>query len=259
VSESWNQRVNRAQHLASTDAAVAPLLDFYVVILKWQSDLDLRLRSGAEWRPAGSLEQDVTALRPAVMDLLEIIVTRAPPPLASEAAALLDDPATLDETLLSWWREPSDRRFIPKAALQPYAHWSVDMRMAVRRPTPGAREARCPHCGGAPQLSILRGTSPEDTGRSLLCATCVTPWPFRRVLCAGCGEEDERKLAYYYSPSLDHVRVDVCETCRRYSKTIDLTRLGTAVPIVDEVAAAPLDVWARERGYEKIELNLLGL
>jgi formate dehydrogenase maturation protein FdhE len=31
------------------------------------------------------------------------------------------------------------------------------------------------------------------------------------------------------------------------------------VPIVDEVASAPLDVWAIEHGYTKIELNLVGL
>ena len=53
--------------------------------------------------------------------------------------------------------------------------------------------------------------------------------------------------------------VPACDTCRRYLKSIDLTRLGTAVPIVDEVAGASLDLWALQHGYEKIELNLVGL
>ena len=44
-----------------------------------------------------------------------------------------------------------------------------------------------------------------------------------------------------------------------YLKTVDLTRQGNAVPLVDEVAGAPLDLWAREHGYHKIELNLIGL
>ena len=34
---------------------------------------------------------------------------------------------------------------------------------------------------------------------------------------------------------------------------------GVAVPLVDEVAGAPLDVWASDHGYVKIELNLVGL
>jgi len=55
------------------------------------------------------------------------------------------------------------------------------------------------------------------------------------------------------------VRVDACESCRHYLKSIDLGRLGLAVPIVDEVAGAALDLWARDHGYEKIELNLVGL
>jgi len=60
-------------------------------------------------------------------------------------------------------------------------------------------------------------------------------------------------------PPFEHVRIDACESCGRYAKTIDLGRLRLAVPLVDEVAAAPLDVWARQQGYEKIELNLVGL
>ena len=42
-------------------------------------------------------------------------------------------------------------------------------------------------------------------------------------------------------------------------KGIDLTRFGLAMPLVDELYAAPLDLWAREHGYTKIELNLVGL
>ena len=81
----------------------------------------------------------------------------------------------------------------------------------------------------------------------------------RRVLCAHCGEEDERRLGYFHAPDFDHVRVDACETCRQYIKTVDLTKLGLAVPLVDEVASAVLDLWARERGYTKVTPNLIGL
>ena len=60
-------------------------------------------------------------------------------------------------------------------------------------------------------------------------------------------------------PGVVDVRLEACDTCRHYIKGVDLTRLGLAVPLVDEVAAAALDVWAHERGYTKIELNLVGL
>jgi FdhE protein len=126
--------------------------------------------------------------------------------------------------------------------------------------TPSSAGNHCPFCGGAPQLSILHNRGQADGGgRQLLCAMCFTAWPFRRILCAYCGEEDERRLAYYHAPSVEHLRVDACDTCGHYLKAVDLTRQGHAVPLVDEVAGAPLDLWAQQQGYEKVELNLVGL
>jgi formate dehydrogenase maturation protein FdhE len=53
--------------------------------------------------------------------------------------------------------------------------------------------------------------------------------------------------------------VDTCDACQHYLKSIDLDRLESAVPIVDEVAAETLDAWARAHGYQKIELNIVEL
>jgi FdhE protein len=79
------------------------------------------------------------------------------------------------------------------------------------------------------------------------------------VACANCGEERPARIGYFHAQQYDHVRVEVCDSCMHYIKGIDLTKLGLAAPLIDEVAAAPLDLWARERGYIKIELNLAGL
>ena len=112
-----------------------------------------------------------------------------------------------------------------------------------------------------PQVSFLqiREATSESGNRDLVCATCTINWSFRRVACANCGEESPTKLGYFHTPEYDHIRIEACDTCKHYIKGVDLTRLGFAVPLVDEVAAAALDVWANEHGYTKIELNLLGL
>jgi transposase len=34
---------------------------------------------------------------------------------------------------------------------------------------------------------------------------------------------------------------------------------GLAVPVVDELAALPLDLWARENGYQKLQMNAVGM
>jgi formate dehydrogenase maturation protein FdhE len=54
------------------------------------------------------------------------------------------------------------------------------------------------------------------------------------------------------------MRVDACESCHRYLLTIDLRKDTRAIPIVDEIAGLPLDLYARERGMTKITPNLLG-
>ena len=58
---------------------------------------------------------------------------------------------------------------------------------------------------------------------------------------------------------MDHVRVEACDTCRTFLKSVDLTKNGLAVPEVDEVATLALDFWAAEHGYAKLQLNLLGM
>jgi FdhE protein len=164
--------------------------------------------------------------------------------------------------LLTCWGASCDGQFFAKAILQPYAHWLSNAGISpVGRPVRRAGN-RCPFCAGAPQLSVLQVTSEplaHGGGRTLVCATCLSSWPFPRLLCASCGEDDERKLAYFQATAYAHLRIDACDSCRHYVKNVDLTRLGLAVPIVDEVAGAPLDLWAREHGYQKIELNLVGL
>jgi FdhE protein len=87
---------------------------------------------------------------------------------------------------------------------------------------------------------------------------CAHEWLFRRIYCPACGEEREPQMAFYSAPEIAHVRVDVCDTCHTYLKSIDLTKTGLAVAVVDELATIPLDLWAREHGYEKLQINLLG-
>jgi len=79
------------------------------------------------------------------------------------------------------------------------------------------------------------------------------------MLCPACGEENIEKLVIYTADQFDHVRIEACDTCRYYIKTIDLTKNGNAVPVVDELAAIPLSLWAIENGYSKLQANFLGI
>ena len=258
---SWDARIERADYLAPKNDATKELLIFYGQLLRVQKEIYEYLH-----RPdrllTGTLEEDLPRIRAMLPELLRRVEASGPVALREQAQTLLRmSDAERDEMLLEQWYAPLDVQFFAKAFLQPYAQWLAESGARligrVREGGPG----RCPFCAGKPQLSTLQAVeaAPESGGRRLTCATCLSVWTFRRVVCANCGEERPAQLGYFHSPEYDHIRIEACDTCRHYTKGIDLTRLGLAVPLVDEVAAAPLDLWAREHGYQKIELNLVGL
>lgn len=254
---SWQRRIDRARALTQADPHAATVLTQYTSILEAQQTCYDTLAARPD-RLTGSLDRDLLELRPCAGRAFASLRPSLPPRVTGSAPAT---DAALDELLEDGWRTPS-APFLARLILQPYAE-----ALAQQRHRPEGRDvhapplrAACPFCGGPPQVSVHRSDSSADGGsRMLICALCSTEWPMRRVLCVHCGEEDERRLRYFHAPEFDHVRVDACETCKCYVKTVDLTRLGIAVPVVDEVASAALDVWAHERGYTKVELNLLGL
>jgi FdhE protein len=88
---------------------------------------------------------------------------------------------------------------------------------------------------------------------------CLHEWPFTRLRCPACGERENQKLNFYSTGGFAHLEVQVCESCKAYIHLVHLEKEGDAVPDVDELAALPLDVWARERGYRKIQPNLAGI
>ena len=261
MKETWDALIQRAEHLAAKSEATKELLTFYAKLLRAQKEIYESLRSRKGWLPTGVLEDDLPVVRVLVPDLLRVVEAHGPAALIEDARALLRAGDEIDGMLLEQWRSPSDVQFFAKAFLQPYARWLAESGGRPLDRVFERHESRCPFCGGHPQVSFLQAkeVSAESGNRDLICATCLTAWPFRRVVCAYCCEERPAKLGYFHSPEFDHIRVEACDTCNRYIKGVDLTRLGFAVPLVDEVASAPLDLWAQEHGYTKIELNLIGL
>jgi len=256
--EPWKTLTERATQLASRPET-SEMLEFYASLLRAQGEIYRHLRSVPSWVPSGDLKQDLPALR-SQLHLVLRVAENGPPTLAEQATLLAaTGDAEFSRKLLGYWREPADTQFFAKALLQPYARCLADL--AINPKNRALETHHCPFCGGRPQVSFLKTHSESGEGgsRNLLCSCCLTDWPSQRVLCVHCGEEDPEKLCYFHTAEWGHVRIEACDSCRRYLKGVDLTTFGLAVPLVDEVAAAPLDLWARELGYVKIELNLIGL
>jgi FdhE protein len=205
---------------------------------------------------------DVFALLPHFQPFLDVTGRTGPKPLAQSASELsAAGPDAWEQLLTDYWETEhadNDRSFrtdyfFAHAFFQPYAEYLS----AHADPRANYTLAVCPFCSRKPALGILR---PEGDGakRSLLCSFCGTEWEFRRILCPACGEQDVDKLPIYTASEFEHIRVEACDSCEVYIKTIDLTTNGRAVPVVDELAAIPLSLWAAEKGYTKLQSNLLG-
>jgi FdhE protein len=259
MANFWDKQIDRADELAAEASGSKELLAFYAQLLRAQQQIYESLRSRRDWLPSGDLEIDLPAV--SSTGLLESVVQHGPASLAEEARELLAaEPVVIAAKLVEYWRNPTDTQFFAKSILQPYTRWLAETTTTpIGRELAGGERA-CPFCGGRPQLSFLQSKEggAESGNRDLLCASCLASWEFRRVVCANCGEEQPAKLGYFQSPEFDHIRIEACDSCQHYLKGIDLTRLGFAVPLVDEIYGAPLDLWAREHGYTKIELNLVG-
>jgi FdhE protein len=262
MKETWDSRIRRAEQLARERTDSSELLNFYGALLSAQKSIYEYLRTRKNWLPSGDIERDLQVLQSQLRNLLNAVKTVGPDLLINQATALLQSSeGELEMMVVDHWKAPSDLQFFAKAFLQPYAIWLREIGAKPVGRNLASAENRCPFCCSKPQVSLLqiKESSSESGGRDLVCSLCLFLWPFRRVVCAECLEEDPAKVGYYHAPDYDYIRVEACDTCGHYIKGIDLTKYGLAVPLVDEVAAAPLDLWARDKGYTKIEMNLVGL
>lgn len=275
---NYRARIARAELLSSRHPYAAEVLTFYGRIATFQKELYEslpKLWGKQPVAPANGLlrsEINLPILVEPFAKFLTVLRAHAPRPLAAEAEFVKEQGTNAwAETLGTFWKsglaewgdaENVDaehapdplKEFLGRAFLLPYAEFVVS---AMLPPNLPMTVCRCPRCNSLPLLGILR---PEGDGgkRHLQCAFCSQEWEFRRIFCANCGEEREEQLPVYTAEQFPHVRVESCETCKHFLRTIDLTKDGNAVPIVDDLAALPLSLWAEEQGYQRIQGNLLG-
>lgn len=116
-------------------------------------------------------------------------------------------------------------------------------------------KGNCPLCGSFPAMEKLRR---EDGKRILWCGLCGTEWHYKRIMCPFCGNEDHNSLRYFFTEENSSLkenpfRVDVCDKCKKYIKTIDERKMPeNEFPdfSLDNMNTLYLDVLAQKDGYE---------
>ena len=146
-------------------------------------------------------------------------------------------------------------------ALQPVL-WEAAARCAALTDVDRWDRGYCPVCGSWPALAELVGA---EKRRVLRCGRCGTWWSWLVLLCPYCGNDDHRSLGTLIpedvrptpaSPasgeSHSKERIDVCERCHGYMKSIaTFHSVPTSRLAAEDAATVHLDVGARERGYTR--------
>lgn len=281
---TWERRIERAQQLAEPAGPSQKIMAFYFEVLRWQQRLFKHINeSSRQRRLTGSFESDHPHFLDQLSSLLDLVRQHGSEALAAQADEITSQPSAWKMLLQSYWQGDieSDSVFFARACLQPYLELLANTQTLpfdskltavsggqIEELTEARPHRLCPFCGRKPLVAflstdtsmpgILEGSA-EGGRRFLMCGDCSTIWPYRRIACVNCEEESPYKLPYYVAEDMRNVRVECCDACRHYIKSIDLTQDNRAVPLVDELAATPLDLWARDQGYTKIQINLAGI
>lgn len=252
MKSAWDQRIARATELAASSTGARDLLSCYRELAVFQRSVFEDLGS----KPVA----DPRALACYFPALVELIRRTGPPAAAQLGSRNLQSAEAQEKLLVARWEGQSDGvgndagQFFARVLLQPYAEYLASRGKNV----PDSGGATCPFCNARPVVGVLRGEG-DGAKRSLICSLCATEWPYRRIVCPRCGEEHKDQLPVFVAEEFDYVRVEACNSCKTYLKSVDLTRNGHAVPVVDELATVALNIWAEEHGYTKLECNLLGM
>jgi FdhE protein len=113
-------------------------------------------------------------------------------------------------------------------------------------------KGHCPVCGSLPSLSLLR----EEVGkRYLLCSYCGYQWRMDRIFCPFCKNKDQESLRYFFGEGEETHRIDLCDQCHQYIKTIDTRNLQASDPVLEDLATLHLDILASQKGYKRSTPN----
>ncbi len=137
--------------------------------------------------------------------------------------------------------------FLGQKALSPFYHQAAAP-VLQKFLQAGWEKGECPFCGQEPALASLAADSGQ---RFLYCSLCGVQWPFSRQTCVFCGNQ-ESHFSYIFVEDDPARRADLCQACRRYLKTIVISRLTHALYLpLEEFVTIDLDVLLRREDIIK--------
>ncbi len=277
-----------ARQLAQLRPSYAVMLDFYEAVFtaqeKSKGDIDLepiqlspetlanRGPEGLALVTVADFRIDPAASERLLKTLCELIIAHATQIKASAAAVsdalasgslqtqdlftglLHSSDRLLQDTAAAIGAESTALAFLAYHSLQPSLELCA-VQLATYLDTAAVwRKGHCPVCGSRPGLAVLDA----EGRRSLYCSFCRHQWRAPRIFCANCENTRASELHYFFSEDEKDLRVDVCNRCRHYIKSIDQRALARPVYLpLEQITSLHLDMIAADKGYSGgVDLNL---
>lgn len=117
------------------------------------------------------------------------------------------------------------------------------------------QEGRCPVCNSSPSIASID----KDGRKHLYCSFCETSGYFKRIGCPICLNEDTSKANIITAEGEDGFRIDTCDACGSYFKTVEIGLLNDLNPDIADLISLPLDIIAQNKGYRRLSPNPLGM
>jgi FdhE protein len=159
---------------------------------------------------------------------------------------LAEDKAALEDLAGQCDLPPAVLTFLARMTLRP-SFYALREGLRDRLDSLDWSEGYCPLCGGGSDVARLAA---DNGARILHCALCGHSWEFERLACPFCGGRDPGDISFFTTGETGY-RVDYCESCHGYVKTVDQRQLAEEWPWeIVEVVTWHLDSLAERRGLK---------
>lgn len=158
---------------------------------------------------------------------------------------------------------PETLKFLVRAAIAPsltagvaaLAEWINKQQHPVEQEI--RQTGTCPICGSLPHMLELRQ---KEGFRFAYCSLCQHDYRIRRLCCPICDNTNMGKLKFFTVPEEPGFRVETCDSCKTYIKTIDFRAFDRrSFPALNDLESLALDFIAQEQGYSRATLSVWGM
>jgi FdhE protein len=168
-------------------------------------------------------------------------------PLVFFSSLLKSDDAYFSKTAAALETDKNALSFVAYNSLKPSVALCAEQLSGYLEDLLAWEKGYCPICGNFPGLAVLD----HDGRRLLYCSFCWTTWPAKRIFCPFCEKTGGKNLHTFISEQEKDLRVDVCDDCQKYLKTVDTRATERIIyPPMEQIASLHLDINARQKGYD---------